>query len=233
MSTERAPKSGYAREAQEKIDSKYSEADACEVLEWIRNLTGHPDDVSGDQDNVYNVLRDGMVLCELMNAIQPGTITKMQQSKLAFKCMENINLFLEAVKAFGLPPTELFQTVDLWERQNLHSVVFCLISLKHRSGNYENASNGNEVVVQPPKESVSVEKTTPSLEEPVSIEGTDKSLNKSGSTKKSNKTSNAVKCCFCWLQLTFPPANIDFIDLFYLYWSFLLWRYTGADDYLF
>lgn len=37
--------------------------------------------------------------------------------------------FLEAAKAFGVPTQETFQTVDLWERQNLNSVVICLQSL--------------------------------------------------------------------------------------------------------
>ena len=43
--------------------------------------------------------------------------------------MENINNFLEAAKAMGVPAQETFQTVDLWERQNLNSVVTCLQSL--------------------------------------------------------------------------------------------------------
>jgi len=43
--------------------------------------------------------------------------------------MENINAFLEAAKSLGVPPQETFQTVDLWERQNLNSVVICLQSL--------------------------------------------------------------------------------------------------------
>lgn len=48
---------------------------------------------------------------------------------MAFKCMENINGFLTAVKTMGVPTEETFQTVDLWEKQNLHSVVICLQSL--------------------------------------------------------------------------------------------------------
>lgn len=43
--------------------------------------------------------------------------------------MENINAFLEAAKNLGVPAQETFQTVDLWERQNLNSVVICLQSL--------------------------------------------------------------------------------------------------------
>lgn len=43
--------------------------------------------------------------------------------------MENINAFLEAAKELGVPAQETFQTVDLWEKQNLNSVVICIQSL--------------------------------------------------------------------------------------------------------
>ena len=43
--------------------------------------------------------------------------------------MENITAFLDVAKAFGVPAQESFQTVDLWERQNLNAVVICLQSL--------------------------------------------------------------------------------------------------------
>lgn len=37
--------------------------------------------------------------------------------------------FLDNAKQLGVPPQETFQSVDLWERQNLNSVVICLQSL--------------------------------------------------------------------------------------------------------
>lgn len=49
--------------------------------------------------------------------------------------MENINVFLEAAIDMGVPPQETFQTVDLWERQNLNSVVICLQSLGRKVSN--------------------------------------------------------------------------------------------------
>jgi len=67
--------------------------------------------------------------CRLVNCIKPGSAKKINKSTMAFKCMENINVFLEAAKDLGVPPQETFQTVDLWERQNLNSVVICLQSL--------------------------------------------------------------------------------------------------------
>lgn len=51
--------------------SKYSEEHAQEVLEWIRELTGQPDNVSGDPDNLYQHLRDGTLLCKYVMLSEP------------------------------------------------------------------------------------------------------------------------------------------------------------------
>nr|CAD7199598.1 unnamed protein product [Timema douglasi] len=73
------------------------------------------------------------LLWRLVNLIQPNSVKKINESKMAFKCMENINQFLEVAKNLGVPPQETFQTVDLWERQNLNSVVICLQSLGRKA----------------------------------------------------------------------------------------------------
>lgn len=88
-------------------------------------------------DNFYEVLRDGVNLCKLVNAIKPGSIKKINESKMAFKCMENLNVFVSiCMKEFGVPNQETFQSVDLWERQNLNAVVICLQSLGRKAGQY-------------------------------------------------------------------------------------------------
>jgi hypothetical protein len=43
--------------------------------------------------------------------------------------MENISRFAQAAKAYGLSDAEIFQTVDLYEKMNLHQVTVCLFAL--------------------------------------------------------------------------------------------------------
>ncbi|CAH0384128.1 unnamed protein product [Bemisia tabaci] len=142
MANNRATKSGFAAEAQRKINSKYSEELAQECLEWIKLVTDENIDVAGDMDNFYEILKDGTLLCRLVNALQPGSVKKINESTMAFKCMENINNFLKTATEMGVPAQETFQTVDLWERQNLNSVVTCLQSLGRKGHQFGKPSIG-------------------------------------------------------------------------------------------
>lgn len=140
MSENRATKSGLAAEAHNKIQSKYDTALAGQVLQWMKEVMG-PDvdlDTSGDRDTFYKQLKDGQILCRLINVLQPGSIPekKINNTTMAFKCMENINLFLGEVKKLGVPAEETFQTVDLWENQNLTSVLICLQSLARKASKF-------------------------------------------------------------------------------------------------
>ncbi|CAH0407501.1 unnamed protein product [Chilo suppressalis] len=142
MAEYRAGKAGINADAQARINSKYNDDIGHEILEWVKVLTGEPADTTGSADNIYEVLKDGTLLCKLVNAIQEGSVKKINQSTMAFKCMENINAFLEAAKKLGVPPQETFQTIDLWEKQNLYSVLICLQSLGRKAGNYGKPSIG-------------------------------------------------------------------------------------------
>lgn len=119
------------------INSKYSEELAAECLEWVKEITGEPINTNGDMDNFFEVLKDGVILCKLVNAIKPGSVKKINESKMAFKCMENLTAFVDvSIKVFNVPNQETFQSVDLWERQNLNAVVICLQSLGRKVGQY-------------------------------------------------------------------------------------------------
>jgi len=146
MAENRAGKAGFAAEAKAKMDSKYDPVLACDLLQWISDLTGAEINTEdGSMDNSYNTLRDGVLLCNLINSIQEGLVPEKKinkTSKMAFKCMENIQLFLSAAASLGVPDHELFQTVDLWEMQNMSSVQMCLQSLARKASKYGKPSLG-------------------------------------------------------------------------------------------
>lgn len=43
--------------------------------------------------------------------------------------MENIETFVNACAAYGVPKTGLFQTVDLFEMRNMGQVINCIYQL--------------------------------------------------------------------------------------------------------
>ncbi len=64
------------------INSKYSEELAAEALEWVKEITNEPINTSGDMDNFFEVLKDGVILCKLANAIQVGSVKRINESKM-------------------------------------------------------------------------------------------------------------------------------------------------------
>lgn len=87
---------------------------------WIEELTGEE---LQHAEFVKN-LKDGVLLCKLANAIKPGTIRKINENtKLAFKLMDNITNFVRACKALGVPEHDVFDTIDLWEEKDVGLVV--------------------------------------------------------------------------------------------------------------
>ncbi|CAF1277692.1 unnamed protein product [Didymodactylos carnosus] len=129
----RATKSGFAHEANEKVQAKYDVEQAQEALRWISDLTGEQFDISGQKDNFYQQLKDGRKLCQLMNVLNPNSISKINPGENSFKLMENISKFTTAAKNYGLSDSETFQTVDLFEQMNLHQVCLCLHALERKA----------------------------------------------------------------------------------------------------
>ncbi|KAF4532774.1 hypothetical protein B566_EDAN003555 [Ephemera danica] len=97
----------------------------AEVLQWIADVLGEPLPNGAYED----VLRDGVVLCNLINKIAPGSVKKIQTKGTNFQLMENIQRFQQAIRKYGVPDEEIFQTADLFERRNIAQVTLCLYSL--------------------------------------------------------------------------------------------------------
>lgn len=107
------------------IASKRDPELEAEILGWIEAVLAE----QLPSGSFEEVLRDGTVLCRLMNKLSPGSIAKINTSGGQFKQMENINHFQEAAKQYGVPTIDVFQTVDLYERRNIPQVAQCLMAL--------------------------------------------------------------------------------------------------------
>ncbi|KAG8265604.1 hypothetical protein J6590_091402, partial [Homalodisca vitripennis] len=59
-----------------------------EALAWIEEVLGRKFPA---KERYEDIIRDGRILCEVMNKLMPGAIPKVHTSGGQFKMMENIN----------------------------------------------------------------------------------------------------------------------------------------------
>lgn len=119
---------GFSAEAQEKVQAKYDPEQEAQARDWMQAVVGEPFPAEKFQD----ALKDGTYLIKLINKLSGKTL-KTNQSKMAFKMMENIGTFLSGCEDYGLKKTDLFQTVDLYEAQNIPQVIATIHALGRRA----------------------------------------------------------------------------------------------------
>ncbi|KAI0343070.1 hypothetical protein BDW22DRAFT_1428512 [Trametopsis cervina] len=76
-------------------------------------------------------LRDGYVLCQLVNKLQPGFISRVDKREDGFVRTSNVTKFLAACSSLGVPPDDLFHRDDLIEStpDSMARVAKCVIAL--------------------------------------------------------------------------------------------------------
>ncbi|XP_078255539.1 LIM and calponin homology domains-containing protein 1-like isoform X11 [Rhinoraja longicauda] len=89
-----------------------------EAQHWIEQVTGRG---FGDKD-FRTGLENGILLCELLNAIKPGAVKKINRLPTPIAGLDNITLFLRACEELGLKGSQLFDPGDLQNMTNRASV---------------------------------------------------------------------------------------------------------------
>ncbi|XP_010350003.1 LIM and calponin homology domains-containing protein 1 isoform X5 [Saimiri boliviensis] len=85
-----------------------------EAQKWIEQVTGRS---FGDKD-FRTGLENGILLCELLNAIKPGLVKKINRLPTPIAGLDNIILFLRGCKELGLKESQLFDPSDLQDASN-------------------------------------------------------------------------------------------------------------------
>lgn len=134
---------GMTAELANKKAAKFDSALAGEAFQWMAEVlrTGSPESaeladqlgVVSAQKDVQAPLKNGVILCHVVNIIKPGSVKKINASNMAFKQMENIGNFLSACESLGMNKVDLFQTVDLYEANNIPQVINGIFALGRKA----------------------------------------------------------------------------------------------------
>ncbi|KAM9983283.1 hypothetical protein ACTFIZ_000183 [Dictyostelium cf. discoideum] len=87
-----------------------------------------------DDKSFYELFKNGVLLCKLINKLRDGTIKRINESTISFKQLENIENYLKACKTLGLQSVNLFNSIDLHENKDISLVITNIVVLgKHAS----------------------------------------------------------------------------------------------------
>ncbi|CAL5425937.1 unnamed protein product [Camellia sinensis] len=137
-----------SRRAEEAATRRY------EAAGWLRKMVGVvgakdlPAEPSEEEFRLG--LRSGLILCNVLNKVQPGAVPKVVESPdsalipdgaalSAYQYFENVRNFLVAVQEMGLPT---FEASDLEQGGKSSRVVNCILALKSYSDWKQSGGNG-------------------------------------------------------------------------------------------
>uniref|UniRef100_A0A8C9JTH6 Calponin n=1 Tax=Panthera tigris altaica TaxID=74533 RepID=A0A8C9JTH6_PANTA len=126
------------------LAQKYDHQREQELREWIEGVTGRR-----IGNNFMDGLKDGIILCEFINKLQPGSVKKVnestqnwhQVSPASFLNSFNIGNFIKAITKYGVKPHDIFEANDLFENTNhtqVQSTLLALASMAKTKGNKVN-----------------------------------------------------------------------------------------------
>lgn len=106
-----------------KIASKYDQAKE-DLCNWIEEVTG-----MSISTNFQLGLKDSIILCDLINKLQPGLVKKANDFSLNWPQLENVGNFIKAIQAYGMKLHDIFEANDLFESGNMTHVQTVLVAL--------------------------------------------------------------------------------------------------------
>ncbi|XP_077380154.1 LIM and calponin homology domains-containing protein 1-like isoform X2 [Festucalex cinctus] len=93
----------------ESAEASRPEPACLEAQKWIEAVTGKR---FGDKD-FRSALENGILLCELLSAIKPGLVKKINRLPTPIAGLDNLSVFLRGCEELGLKGSQLFDPGDL------------------------------------------------------------------------------------------------------------------------
>ncbi|XP_019717874.1 LIM and calponin homology domains-containing protein 1-like isoform X10 [Hippocampus comes] len=93
----------------ESAEASRPEPACLEAQKWIEAVTGKS---FGDKD-FRSALENGILLCELLSAIRPGLVKKINRLPTPIAGLDNLSVFLRGCEELGLKGSQLFDPGDL------------------------------------------------------------------------------------------------------------------------
>ena len=146
-------KLGLDKEIHERIQGKYDVALEAEAMQWIATVVGiqAPTVLGNEGAALYAWLKDGVILCDLLNALRPGTVSASRICrKPAHVLEERVSIESNAshlpthmsVSCFTGLSLDLSLSLDLLNLNlNLHAPSFSVSSLTE-AGQHRGLSGG-------------------------------------------------------------------------------------------
>jgi len=131
-----------------------------EVQAWVESVLGEAFEV----DHFFASLKDGQVLCRLLNALRPESVpvirTKETQAMDFLRSYENVVCFIKGCKAFGLADEQIFLWNDVIKAENLRKVVSTLLKLKAKVMETDPTAGAKFPSVSFPRHSLSTDESS-------------------------------------------------------------------------
>jgi len=125
MSGFRAAKVGDAYRTEQKFEARYDEEEKlgtpAAIITWMGKVLGAdmPAFPGTDWQSIHNHLKDGVILCKLINKLLTSAgkpvITFKAKATSSFVALSNIENYNNGAKEYGVPQTALFMPPDLYE----------------------------------------------------------------------------------------------------------------------
>jgi transgelin len=128
MDRNELPVYGIDKTLSEKKQAKLTQQNEQTIRAWIDQVLGR-EHVIPPEISLQQALKSGVILCELMNVMMPGSCKANKMSSLSFHHMENIAQFLRAAVQMGCKDNDLFQTVELYENRDMVQVFNSLYAV--------------------------------------------------------------------------------------------------------